>query len=334
MIFVTGGTGLVGSHVLLELIKNGHKCVALKRKTSALNICKRVFNFYKSDQLFSKINWYDGDINNIPSLQRGMSNCDLIIHCAAVVSFNTKDKELIKKINIEGTANVVNVALSLGVKKMCYVSSIATLGKSVNNELIDENSQFKFSSDVSFYAKSKYYAEQEVWRGSLEGLDVVIINPSVILGPGDWSKGSSQIFQKIYTGLKFYSPGSTGYVDVVDVSTASVKLLFSNIKNERFIINGVNISYRNCFNKIAVAMGKSQATIKVTPLLKEIAWRIEAIKAFVFNTNPLLTRETANTAMKQKKFSSEKIINKLKFTFTDFDTTINKYSKWFIADLK
>ncbi len=334
MIFVTGGTGLVGSHILLELSQKGEQFKALKRDSSSLSICENIFKHYNAEDLFEKINWVVGDVNDIPSLECGMQNCDMVLHAAAVVSFIPSDAELLKKVNIEGTANVMNVALTAGVKKVGFVSSIAALGRNSTEGIVDEECHFKATKLDSNYALSKYYAEQEVWRASQEGLNVVIINPSVILGPGDWNKGSSQIFQKIHSGLKFYTPGSTGYVDVVDVANSLVALLFSDVKNERFIVNGANLKYRDCFDRIAVAFNITKATIKVTPLLKEIAWRMESVRSYILGTKALLTRETANSAMTNSSFSTAKIKEVINFNFTDIDATIKKYADWFIKDLK
>ena len=334
MIFVTGGTGLVGSHILLELSQKGEQFKALKRDSSSLSICENSFKHYNSEDLFEKINWVVGDVNDIPSLESGMQNCEQVLHCAAVVSFQPSDAELLKKVNIEGTANVMNVALSSRVKKVGFVSSIAVLGRNSTEGIVDEECHFKHTKLDSNYALSKYYAEQEVWRAGQEGLDVVIVNPSVILGPGDWNKGSSQIFQKIHSGLKFYTPGSTGYVDVVDVANSLVALLLSDVKNERFIVNGANLKYRNCFDRIAVAFNIPKATIKVTPLLKEIAWRMESVRSYILGSKALLTRETANSAMTNSSFSTAKIKEFINFNFTDIDVTIKKYADWFIKDLK
>ena len=238
MIFVTGGTGLVGSHILLKLAQQGEKFKALKRISSSLKVCKSVFDYYNANDLFHQIYWVSGDVNDIQSLENAMKDCSLVLHCAAMVSFSSSDAELIRKVNVEGTANVVNVAISMGVKKLGYISSIAALGRNSTDQIVDEECYFKPTLKESNYALSKYYSEQEVWRGGQEGLDVVIVNPSVILGPGNWAKGSSQIFQKINSGLKYYTSGSTGYVDVIDVSDAIIKLLFSDVRNERFIVNG------------------------------------------------------------------------------------------------
>jgi nucleoside-diphosphate-sugar epimerase len=334
MIFVTGGTGLVGSHVLLKLAKEGIPFKALKRETSSLQICENVFSYYAAKELFTKINWVTGDVNDIPSLEDAMEGCGRVLHCAGMISFYHAEAELMRKVNIEGTANVVNVALSKGIKKLGHISSIAALGRNSTAGIVDEECYFKATKLDSNYALSKYYAEQEVWRASQEGLGVVIVNPSVILGPGDWNKGSSQIFQKIHSGLKFYTTGSTGYVDVMDVANSLVDLLLSSVKNERFIINGANLKYRDCFDRIAVAFGKPKASIKVTLFLKELAWRLEGIRSFITLKTPLLTKETANSAMTDGAYSNEKIKNEIDFQFTPIEQTIKKYCNWFIADLK
>ncbi len=334
MIFVTGGTGLVGSHILLRLAKEGMPFKALKRETSSLQICENVFSYYAAKDLFVKINWVIGDVNDIPALGKAMEGCSKVLHCAGVISFHPTEVELMRKVNIEGTANVVNVAISKGIKKLGYISSIAALGRNSTVGIVDEECYFKATKLDSNYALSKYYAEQEVWRASQEGLDVVMVNPSVILGPGDWTKGSSQIFQRIHKGLKFYTTGSTGYVDVVDVANSLIALLFSEVKNERFIVNGTNLKYRDCFNRIADGFGKPHATIKVTPFLKEIAWRVEAFRSFITGKKPLLTQETANSAMTNGTYSTAKIKSAIEFQFTDIDSTIKKYCDWFIADLK
>mgnify|MGYP003956575361 CR=1 FL=1 len=332
MIFVTGGTGLVGSHVLLKLSQQSKELKALKRASSSLDFCKSIFTYYNADALFAKINWIDGDVNDIPSLEEGMKQCDLLLHCAGIVSFSLSDIELLKKVNIEGTANVMNVALTSGIKKAGFVSSIAALGRNSTVGVVDEECHFKATKLDSNYALSKYFSEQEVWRASGEGLDVVIVNPSVILGPGDWTKGSSQIFEKIYKGLNFYTNGSSGYVDVIDVAESIIQLLVSDVKNERFIINGANLKYRDCFARIAVALGKTKATIQITPFLKEIAWRVEAVKSLITGKTPLITKETANSAMTNSAYSTVKIEDTLGFQFTDINVTINKYANWFIVD--
>ncbi|MBT6699125.1 MAG: NAD-dependent epimerase/dehydratase family protein [Flavobacteriales bacterium] len=329
MIFITGGTGLVGSHILLKLSQRNISFKALKRERSSLDVCKDVFTYYNAESQFNKIKWVNGDVNDIPSLEEGMKNCTKVIHAAAIVSFHNDDEEIIYKINVEGTINIVNVALSAGIEKLSYISSIAALGRNTTSDIVDENCDFKISKKENNYSLSKYYSEQEVWRASQEGLDVVILNPSVILGPGDWTKGSSQIFQKIYDGLKYYTSGSTGYVDVTDVSECAIKLLESDIKNERFIINGANLKFRELFDMIAERFNKKKATIKVTLLMKELAWRIEFFRSFITGRRPLITKETANSSMKISSYSTKKIENAISFKFIPIEESVEKYCQWF-----
>ena len=331
MIFLTGGTGLVGAHILLKLTESGQKVKALKRKRSSLTVIKNIFSHYKKTDLLKSIEWIEGDLLDLFSLQEGINGCNTVIHCAAIVSFNPKDFKKMMKINVEGTANIVNICLENNIDKLAYISSIATL-KDEKNQVRTEDSFWKESKSNSQYAKSKYLSEQEVWRGIEEGLNSIIVNPSVILGPGDWQKGSSQMFEKVCKGLKFYSSGSTGYIDVVDVAKCVIKLLEKEIINERFILNAENIKYRDIFDSIAENLNKPKPHIKVSPLIKEIAWRIECLKSFITNKSPLITKETANTAMKNKSFSNEKIIKALDYKFIPIEESIKHYSQWFLEE--
>lgn len=331
MIFLTGGTGLVGAHILLKLTESGQKVKALKRKRSSLTVIKNIFSHYKKTNLLQSIEWIEGDLLDLFSLQGGIKGCNTVIHCAAIVSFNPKDFKKMMKINVEGTANIVNICLENNIDKLAYISSIATLNDE-KNQVRTEDSFWKESKSNSQYAKSKYLSEQEVWRGIEEGLNSIIVNPSVILGPGDWKKGSSQMFEKVWKGLKFYSSGSTGYIDVVDVAKCVVKLLEKEIINERFILNAENKKYRDIFDSIAENLNKPKPHIKVSPLIKEIAWRIEWLKSFITNKSPLITKETANTAMKNKSFSNQKIIKALDYKFIPIEESIKYYSKWFLEE--
>ena len=333
MIFLTGGTGLVGSHILMMLIQDNISVKALKRSSSRLEVCRKVFSYHNLEHKFGEIQWCDGDINDIISLENHMKDCETIVHAAALVSFNKSDLEILRKVNIEGTANVMNTALNFKYKRCIYISSVATLSREINFQNVDESCYFEPHKDTSNYAFTKYYAEQEVWRASNEGIDVVILNPSIILGPGDWDKGSSKIFQRIFNGLKFYSTGSSGYVDVIDVAQIAKSLIFSNIKNERFILNGINIKFKEAFNLIADELNVERAHIKVTPFLKELAWRLEIARSFLTGNRPLLTKETANSAMKNVSYSSEKVKEKLKYEFISFDKTVKDCCRFYKQDL-
>ena len=330
MIFVTGGTGLLGSHILLKLSKQNISFKALKRKNSSLEVCKDVFKYYDAESLYNQIKWIDGDVNDIPSLEEGMKDCTTVIHAAAIVAFHNNNAERMMKVNVDGTKNIVNIALNLGIQKLAYISSIAALGRNTNSGIINEDCIFKMNEEESNYSVTKYYSEQEVWRASQEGLNVIILNPSIILGPGDWNKGSSQIFQKVYDGLKYYTTGSTGYVDVTDVAECTIRLLQSDIKNERFIINGQNLKFRVVFDIISDEFKKKKACIKMTPFLKEIAWRGELIRSYITGRNPLITKETINTAMKNSSYSNKKIENAISFKFIPIKESIKKYCAWFL----
>jgi dihydroflavonol-4-reductase len=331
MILVTGGTGLVGAHVLLELTQKHEKVRALKRTNSSLAIPEKVFEHYQKVDLLSRIEWVEGDVLEVPSLEEAMSGCAQVYHAAALVSFVPKEVQKMFDINVQGTANVVNVALSEGVKKLGYVSSIASLSRYENSKMVTEENYWKPNPHNSNYAISKYLAEQEVWRGTQEGLPAVIINPSVILGPGDWSKGSSQMFQKVWEGLKFYTPGGTGYVDVVDVANSLIALMESEVENERYIVNGENLPYRTIFDWIAEGMSKPKAHILVTPFLKEVAWRIEAIRCFFTGKTPLITKETARQAMGVTAYSNQKIQD-FGYAFTPIKESVKKYSEWCLRE--
>ena len=318
MVLVTGGTGFVGAHLLLELLKNNQKVKAIKRNNSNLNLVKRIFSYYKEDveTLLSQIEWVDGDVLDVLSLQEAMENVEKVYHCAAVVSFSPKDRDNLFKTNIKGTANVVNTALQTRIKKLCFVSSIAAIGRSESNELTSESTEWKSSKRNSTYAISKYEAEKEVWRGIEEGLNAVIVNPSVILGPGDWNNGSAKIFDTLKNGTRFYTEGVNGFVDVRDVASVMYQLMESEIVNERFIVSSENLSYRELFTLILNEYGIKPPTIKALGILLEAAWRFEKLRGGLLKTRPLITKETVNTAQNQYFYSTEKLQNAIDFKFT------------------
>ena len=230
MILVTGATGLVGSHLVYQLVFQGHEVKALYRNEENIKRVKQVFAYFKRPDLFAKINWFQADILDIPKFEKAFENVDYVYHCGALVSFDPKEEEKLRKVNIEGTANVVNCCLDFQVKKLCYVSSIASLGDLKEHEtIITEETEWNPEKHRSDYAISKYGAEMEVWRGYQEGLPVVVVNPGVILGPLFWLEGSGDIYKKVKNGLLFYTKGGTGFVSVNDVVTVMVKLLNSPV---------------------------------------------------------------------------------------------------------
>jgi len=337
MIFITGGTGLVGAHLLFELLQKGKKVRAMKRESSNLNMVKHIFNYYvsiaESDRLFNEIEWVNGDILDIYSLLDLLDDVETVYHCAAIISFDPKDKERMIADNVNGTANIVNACLEKKVNALCHVSSIAAIGRDQTNHTVAEIDQWQHHPKISAYSISKYESEREVWRATAEGLNAVIVNPSIILGPGNWESGSSKLFSTLYKGLKFYTKGVTGYVDVRDVVKAMILLIEGKFYSERFILNGDNLSYQELFNMMAIGLNVKGPHILAKKWMIELVWRLEAVKGFLLKQKPLITRETAFTANRQYHFSNEKLHRFIKFNYRPIQESIQDFSTMYLKDL-
>jgi nucleoside-diphosphate-sugar epimerase len=331
MILVTGGTGLVGSHLLYQLSLENDAVKAIYRKNSNIENVKKVFSYFTEDfeQLFKKIIWVEADITDIFALEQAFENVTEVYHSAALVSFNEKDYKAMRKINIEGTSNIVNFCIDKQLKKLCFVSSIATISKAVNQKVIDENNEWDAEKSDYGYAISKYGAEMEVWRASQEGVPVVIVNPGVILGGGFWGSGSGTMFSRVFKGFKFYSEGVTGFVSVNDVVKAMMQLMKSNITNERFILVAENKSFKDVFVEIAKCFGKKPPTIKISNLMSALAWRFEKVTSFFTNKPPLLTKHSASSIHNKRYYSSEKIKQMLTFEFEPIEKCIEQVCNFY-----
>jgi nucleoside-diphosphate-sugar epimerase len=338
MIFLTGGTGMVGAHLLLDLTRSGVKVRALKRKNSDLTTVEKIFSWYteNSKELFRKIEWIEGDLLDPLSLKNAMEGADYVIHAAAKVSFLPSDRNAMLYDNVEGTANLVDVALELKLKRFCHVSSIAALGNNDSGLPVNEAFSWKNDSLRSAYSESKFQSEMEVWRGIEEGLECVIVNPSVILGPGKWNNGSPRLFQTVAKGMKFYTSGSTGFVDVRDVSRAIATLIQSEdwetFKNQRFVLSAENISYRELFEMIAVALNQPQATIRANRILLQLAWRASQLTSLFTGKDPALTRDTARSAGKESLYDGSKISSVIGFEYTPIAATIRDIGRIFLSE--
>ncbi len=333
MILVTGGTGLVGSHLLYELVQKGEPVSCIIRETSSTSLIKKIFNLYADNAsvLFSKINWIVGDLRDPFSLQELLVGIDQVYHCAGMVSFdNSREKEIIE-INIQGTANLINACLDNKVKKLCHVSSIAALGNITENNIITEENEWNPGEPHSVYAISKYKAELEIYRGIEEGLPAIIVQPSVILGPGNWEKGSPAIFNTIYKGLKYYPPGSSGFVDVRDLATCMIKLMNSHVKNDNFIISAENYSFKNIFSLIAKEFDKKVPTKEITPFMANIGWRMEKIYSKLTGSPPRITRDSIRAGFNQLAFSNEKILNTIDFKFYPIEQSVKDICGFFMV---
>lgn len=318
-VFLTGITGLLGSEVARQLLERGYRIRALVRNPEKVQL-------HHPD-----IDYVQGDILDITTLTEQIQGIDYVIHAAALVSFARKDRKEMYKTNVEGTANVVNACLSSPVKKLCYVSSIAAFGRPPLNEMkktdqveIDEEQKWIASETNSHYAISKYLGECEVWRGAAEGLNMVIVNPSIILGESDWEISSTRLFKYVYDGKPFYPEGFLNFTDVKDVASALIQLMESGIREERFCVSAGMVSYKEFFDKIADRFGKKRPWLKVSAGMMGALWRLEALKAFVTGGAPLITKETAKTAQLKILQKNRKIRETLGFEFRALDETLDR----------
>ncbi len=326
MILVTGGTGLVGSHLLYSLLKKGFRVRAIHRRSSDLSAVEKVFGYYEenSAELFSTIEWFEADINDIPALQLAFQGITEVYHAAACISFNPKRFQKLKKVNIEGTANAVNLAIANGVSKFCHVSSIATLSHRRNGELISEENHWNPEAENSVYAITKYGAEMEVWRGSQEGMKVVIVNPAIILGEGHWNASSGTIVKLVAKGNPYYTPGGNAVVDIHDVVEAMIGLMQSDIHNEQFILAAENMSYKELTSKLAAAL-------KVTAPKKELAfWKMNLariadwLQSKLFGTRRRLLKATVRSLYRTSYYDGSKIESSIDFTYTPVEVTLKR----------
>jgi len=328
MNLITGATGLVGAHLSLLLLEKKEPVKALYRTKEKINQVKLFFDLYQKTSLFDKIEWIKGDILDIPSLEVAMKNTAYVYHCAAHISFDPNDANLIMSVNIEGTANVVNMALSQGVKKLCHVSSIAALGDpKTANEIVDENTEWDASKPHSDYALSKYGAELEVFRGYYEGLNMVIVNPGVILGAGFWQQGSGVLFDQIKKGIKFYSKGQTGFVSAWNVAEIMILSMKSEAVNQRFVVISENKFFADMAIKIADALGVTRPKYEAKPWLTTIGYTLDYILNKIFFTKRQLSRALVKSMHSKETFSHQKVVQTFNYSFEKIDQTIEKIAE-------
>lgn len=324
---VTGATGLIGSHVVRYLLALGTSVSALYRAQNGYGLLTDI-----ADQL----TWLEGDVLDIPSLETAITpGCD-VIHCAAIVSFIPKDRARMEQVNVEGTANIVNVCLVAGVRKLAYLSSVAALGRPESKSnvprqsrpgksiVLTEEQKWEESPLNSAYAKTKYRAELEVWRGSAEGLPVVMVNPSIVLGEGDWTRSSTQLIKYVYDENRFYTEGDINYVDVLDVAEAIVKLLHSDVVDQRFILNAGAIPYHDFLTQLAQALGRRPPSVRVPPRLASVLASLESVRSFVTGTSPLITQETARGASHRYYYPGQLLTQSIDFQYRPLEVTLQR----------
>ncbi len=316
--FITGCNGLVGSYIARKLLDQGEGVSALRREKSALGQVKDIVN---------DIHWYEGDILDVLSLESPIAKADFVIHCAGMVSFLPKDFPLMYKVNVEGTANIVNTCLKLGSKKLLYVSSVAALGVNAKQEIVDESQKWDNSGMNTKYGLTKFMGEEEVWRGNAEGLDVIVVNPSVVLGRGEWGRSSLALLDFASKGPIFYPEGNINFIDARDLADIIYQLIKGNHYNEKYIVSAGNISYKDMLSKLTAAMGKSPPKFKVNALLANLALVGDKLTALVTRNSPKLSKELIRNGGRKTIFSNEKINDRLSFSFRELQDTI----EWSIA---
>ena len=314
MIFITGCNGLVGSFIARQFINEGYKVRALRRQHSNLQ--------YLTD-IQDKIDWVEGDVLDVSGLYDAIKGCTQVIHSAAIVSFAANSKDLMYKVNVEGTANIVNICLELGVKKLGFISSVAAIGRKKDSEVIDEKAKWEESKLNTYYAQTKHLAEMEVWRGNAEGLNTIIVNPSVVIGPSHWDRSSTQLFKYVWDEKKYYATGSLNYVDARDVSAIVFQLMTGDSGGERYILNAGNIHYKEFFEHIAKAFKKRPPHTKVTPFLAAVAWRAALFQSLFTRKTPVITKETAYMSQKHFYYKNDKVVDILNFKFRSLEESIN-----------
>ncbi|MEW5676820.1 NAD-dependent epimerase/dehydratase family protein [Flavobacterium enshiense] len=323
MILVTGGTGLVGAHLLLYLLHKNEAVRAIYRSDFSINKTRNLFKTENKSDLFNKIEWVQADINDIPALEPAFNGVTAVYHCAALISFDPKDEEQLRKVNIEGTANMVNCAIDFGVEKFCYVSSIAALGDTKEGEtVISEATEWNPEKNHGDYALTKFGAEMEVWRGSQEGLNVVVVNPGIIFGKGFGTSGSGELLEKIRKGFPFYTKGSTGITSVEDVVHIMTEVMDRGIFGERFTIVSENINLQDLLTILADAMHKKRPYFYARPYMTSIAWRADWLFSKLFFKKRSFTRATSKSSHSLDIYDNSKIINCLNYTFKPMRTCL------------
>jgi len=312
MILVTGATGFLGAELIHQLTSQGKKVRALKRESSVIPVLL---------ENNGRIEWVTGDINDISALEDAFDGASQVYHCAAFISFDPKDKSKLFLVNIEGTGNVTNLCAEKGIR-LLHVSSVAALGDSKKGEPITEKHFWDYDAKTHNYALSKYEGEMEVWRGIAEGLDAVIVNPSVIIGAGAGYSGSGAIFKLVGDGLSYYTKGATGIVDVQDVAKAMIALMDSGETAERYILSSENYHYQQFFAEIAKGLGVKAPSKEAKPWMLGIAWRAAKLASLFTGKPAALTSDAAKSSLNESLYSNEKIKQTIGIQFKPLDQSI------------
>ncbi len=314
MVAITGANGLLGSFILKKLLDEKTDVVGITRKESD----RKLLDGYQD-----QIAWRVADILDTHSLEESLKGIQVVIHTAASVSFNPRHSKKIYTVNVEGTRNIVNTCLKLGIPRLIHISSVAALGRQKGITHLNEQSKWIDNSINSDYAESKYHAELEVFRGQEEGLSTIIINPSVILAPTDWTKSSAQIFKYVWESKRFYTSGSLNYVDVRDVAAMVFLLCSSNVAGERIIANGGTVTYQFIFDEIAKRFNKKAPHIGIGASVVRMASWLEEMKSLITRSEPMFTRQSSRMACEVFQYENQKAMKILGLQFRTLQDTLD-----------
>jgi dihydroflavonol-4-reductase len=325
-ILVTGASGLLGAHLVGHLLDQGYTHIRALRRPAEKTVSPY-------DGFAGKITWVEADILDLPALEEAMEGAEWVFHCAGLVSFDPRDAGLLREINIAGTANIVNLCLFMGVGKLLHVSSVAALGRTKPGQTISESSKWERSHFNTRYGTSKFLGEQEVWRGIEEGLNAVIINPSIVLGSGRWTDGPGRFFPLLHGGFPFYPAGATALVDARDVARMMLMMMESPVAGQRFIASAGHLSYKDFFKQIATALGRPAPKVKLSPILQHLAMRYGQLKGIWSSERRFITAETVRQSSLEFFYDNSKSIEQLGFTYTTIEKTIRDVAAGYLAHL-
>ena len=328
MNLITGATGMLGTHIMIELLKRGESVRALKRSSSDTSMVKKVFESYHSPH-FSTIEWVEGDVLDMHSLMDAMIGCTRVFHCAAIVSYHPDDRQTMYAINVEGTENVINVALQQGGVKVGFISSIAAIGKAKNNDTVDEESEWVDGDFNTHYAITKQRSEMEFWRGIHEGLEGVAFNCGLIIGPGDFTRSSPSLFLKISEGMSFYPPGGTGFIAAVDCARIIAEITLSSVNAERYILVSENLSMKELFQSTAEALGVRVPSKEAKPWMMNAARWVESLRELLGGRKALVTAETVRNAAVRFYYNNEKLRTIYNTPFTPIKEAIRQTAAFY-----
>lgn len=329
-VLVTGATGLVGAHLLYALTAQGQRVRAIRRHNSSTNFVEWVFGLYTQtpNNQLDMIDWVEADLLDYDSLQVATVGVQTVYHAGAVVSFSPADSQSILATNVLGVANLVDACIYNGVAELCHISSVASLGKPNSQGIIDEQCDWTTSRGRSVYAQSKFLGENQAWRAMEMGMRVVVLNPSVILGPGRWESGSGQLFSRVKRGMPFYTNGTSGYVDVRDVAKAAIALMEdASISGDRFVLNAENVTFADLFGMMADAMGRRHPWFRVPRWTTALAYPLLWLGGLISGKGNSLSWANLQSAFKHSHYSSQKIVQRIGFEFIPIEQSINFIAK-------